>query len=81
MKIFAGFMLYGIKPRHAPKSAQRMTAILTSFTISATTIRDAVEMADTPTARPSRPSIKLTALVMATIQMIVTGMESQPRLR
>ena len=55
--------------------------MLTSFTMSATTIKDAVEMADTPTARPSRPSMKLTALVMATIQMIVTGMDSQPRLR
>ena len=81
MKIFAGFMLYGIKPRHAPKSAQRMMAMLTSFTMSATTIKDAVEMADTPTASPSRPSIKLTALVIATIQMMVTGMDSQPRLR
>ena len=35
-------------------------------------------MADTPQARPSRPSIRLTALVMATIQMIVTGIFSHP---
>ena len=79
MKIFAGLKLYGIKPRHAPNSAQRMIAILTSATISAITISDAVEMADTPTASPSSPSMKLTAFVIATIQMIVIGTESQPR--
>ena len=81
MKIFAGFILYGMKPRQAPKSAQRMMTMLTSLTMSAITIKDAVEMADTPTASPSRPSMKLTAFVMATIQMIVTGMDSQPRFR
>ena len=55
-----------------------MIATFVSATISAMTVNAAVEMADTPAARPSRPSIKLTALVMATIQMIVIGMESQP---
>ena len=73
IKILAGFILYGKKPRHAPKSAERMIATFVSATISAMTVSAAVEMADTPAARPSRPSIKLTAFVMATIQMIVTG--------
>ena len=36
-------------------------------------------MVDTPHARPSSPSMRLTALVMATIQMTVAGMDSQPR--
>ena len=58
-----------------------MMAMDSSPTIRAIISRDAVEMADTPTAKPSRPSIKLTALVMATIQMMVTGIESQPRSR
>ena len=58
-----------------------MMAMLSSSTIRAMINSDAVEMADTPTARPSSPSMKFTALVMATIQMMVTGMESQPRLR
>jgi hypothetical protein len=56
-----------------------MIAMLTSDTRIEMTIREAVEMADTPTARPSSPSMKLTAFVMATIQMIVTGIDSQPR--
>ena len=34
---------------------------------------------ETPTARPSRPSIRLTAFVMPTIQMMVTGMAKMPR--
>ena len=81
MMIFAGFMLYGIKPRQAPKSAARTTATFVSATMSAMTVIDAVEMADTPTARPSSPSIKLTAFVIATIQMIVIGYDHQPRFR
>jgi hypothetical protein len=31
------------------------------------------EIADTPAARPSRPSMKFTAFVMATIQITLTG--------
>ena len=79
MKIFAGFMLYGMKPRHAPNSAQRMMAMFVSATMSAMTMSAAAEMDDTPTASPSSPSMKLTAFVMATIQMIVMGTDSQPR--
>ena len=36
------------------------------------------EMAETPLARPSRPSIRFTALVMATIQSTVRGTERFP---
>ena len=54
-------------------------AMFPSATMSAITNRDPAEIAETPTARPSRPSIKLTALVIATIQIIVTGTLSQPR--
>ena len=35
-------------------------------------------MVDTPTAKPSSPSIRLTALVIATIHSTVTGMDSGP---
>ena len=35
-------------------------------------------MAEMPTARPSSPSMRLTALVQAMIQMMVNGMDSQP---
>ena len=36
-------------------------------------------MVDTPQARPSRPSIRLTALVMPTIQNTEMGMDRKPR--
>ena len=35
-------------------------------------------MAEMPTARPSRPSMRLTALVQAMIHIMVNGMDSQP---
>ena len=41
--------------------------------------KDAME--ETPTASPSRPSIKLTAFVIATIQKIVIGMPHPPRFK
>ena len=56
-------------------------AMLLSATNRAMTKRVAAEMADTPTARPSRPSIKFTALVMATIQTMVMGTDHLPRSR
>ena len=70
-----------MKPRHAPKSAASTTATFVSATMSAMTVIEAVEIADTPTARPSRPSIRFTAFVIATIQMIVIGYDHQPRFR
>ena len=41
-------------------------------------IFDVCLMVDTPQASPSSPSIKLTELVMARIQITVTGMDSTP---
>ena len=51
-----------------------------SLTNTAMARMEKVPMEETPTARPSSPSIKLTALVMPTIQTMVRGMESTPRL-
>ena len=61
-------------------SAARMTATLPSATSSATTNIVTEEMVETPTARPSSPSMRLTELVMPTIQRMVTGTASTPRM-
>ena len=54
-------------------------ATLPSLTTRAITSRVMELMVDTPQARPSRPSIRLTALVMATIHSTEMGMDSTPR--
>ena len=79
IKMDAGFRLYGMNPTQAPASAARMTAISVSPINSATASIVIEAMDETPTARPSRPSIRLTAFVMATIHRIVIGMDSAPR--
>ena len=79
MKILAGLRLYGIKPMHAPASAATMSATFSSDTSSATTRMVTQLMVDTPTARPSSPSIRLTEFVMPTIHSTVSGMASHPR--
>ena len=78
MKMLAGFKLNGIKPTQAPASTASKIAIGTSPISSDTASMVMQAIAETPTARPSKPSMRLTALVMATIQIIVIGMASAP---
>ena len=73
MKILAGFRLKGIKPRQAPVRAARIRATFGSDTKRATTSMVRELMADTPTASPSSPSIRFTALVQPTIHSTVSG--------
>ena len=56
-------------------------AMATSFSLTRMAMAriEKVPMEETPTASPSSPSMKLTAFVMPTIQMTVSGMESMPR--
>ncbi len=77
MNIFAGFLLYGMKPRHAPTSDAITSATFPSETSSAMTSIDTALIVDTPQASPSSPSMRLTAFVMPTIHSTVTGMASQ----
>ena len=49
-----------------------------SATVRAMTSRVMELMVDTPQAKPSSPSIRLTALVMPTIHSTEMGMDSQP---
>ena len=80
MNIFAGLRLYGMKPRQPPHRAASMTATLlfASETSMETTSIDSEAIADTPQARPSSPSIRLTEFVTPTIQSIVTGTARMP---
>ena len=63
----------------APASAAIMTATFCSDTSRAMMSMVMELMVDTPQASPSSPSMRLTALVMATIQITVTGTDSMPR--
>ena len=49
-----------------------------SATVRAMTSMVMELMVDTPQASPSSPSMRLTALVMPTIQITEMGMDSQP---
>ena len=66
-----------MKPTQAPITAARISETVGSATYSDTTSMVRLLMVETPTARPSSPSIRLTALVQATIHSMVTGIESQ----
>ena len=67
-----------MKPMQPPTSATRMMDTVGEET-KRETISIVIELMQlTPTASPSSPSIRFTALVQPTIQRIVSGMESQP---
>lgn len=78
MKSFAGLKLYGKKPRHAPESAA--VKITTRLLPKMREMHKSVieEIVATPIAKPSRPSMRLSALVMATIQRTVSGKPRKP---
>jgi len=81
-KMLAGWKLYGKKPI---KAATRVNIRIGTYVlvtvkkkkpVIALVVRAIIE---TPVAKPSRPSRRFTAFVMATIQIIVIGMLSQPK--
>ena len=80
INIFAGLRLYGRKPMQEPASAAVMMATLISATTSAimSIVKD--EMVEMPAASPSRPSIRLTEFVMATIHSTVSGTDQPFRI-
>ena len=75
MNVFAGEKLYGRKPMHPPATATRamQTGIepILAPCMYAMYARQSDMMATDPAARPSRPSIRLTALVIPTIHSTV----------
>ena len=60
----------------APPSTAQITAMEVRSMESATTLKVRAEMPQTPAARPSRPSMKLTMLMIAATQTKVKRMES-----
>ena len=67
-----------MKPTQAPTSAAMTMATWLSAAIRAMTSMVVAEMAETPLARPSSPSIRFTALVMPTIHSTVMGTDNPP---
>ena len=69
INVLAGLKLNGKNPIIPPRSAttKRIASSLAPFNIK-TTVNDKAEIAETPPARPSKPSIKLSALVTPIIQ-------------
>ena len=72
-------MLYGMKPRQAPTIMAVISAACTSPAISVTKSSEMEQMIETPQAKPSSPSMRLRALVSATIQMTVIMIDQLPK--
>ena len=79
MKIRAGLKLNGRKPIHAPTSMAIMHMTFISVSVRSSVRRSvAAEMVETPQDKPSSPSIRFTAFVMAVIQITVTTGANTP---
>ena len=69
MNVLAGLKLYGKNPTIAPaKAVIRIIAIIGDWFIVNTIIREKHDINVIPDDRPSKPSIRLIAFVMPTIQ-------------
>ena len=77
IKIDAGLKLYGKNPIQEPASVAVNNAPGGKPASMDKTIRHKDAIDETPAARPSKPSIKLTAFVMATIQITVAGIDKK----
>ncbi|MNW62914.1 hypothetical protein D3C74_410710 [compost metagenome] len=77
MKILAGWKLKNRKPIILPSNTRHIKAIIMLPIRKDITAMVPMAIPDTPAARPSRPSIKLIALVTPTIHKIVSGMDTQ----
>ena len=83
MKIRAGWMLCGRKPRHIPiriaaeqrGGRGRLDAVAVPDAVRVHEERDATAMQTMPAARPSRPSTKLTALMVITTSATVSSVD------
>lgn len=78
IKIFAGFELNGRNPIQEPTRIAVIIIIEASACRIETTRREVAQIAETPQASPSSPSIKLIAFVSPTIHIRVIGIENQP---
>ena len=81
MNILAGLKLYGMNPTHAPTNAAKTIATSDSPSNNANTNIVVAEIVETPLARPSKPSIKFTEFVTATIHKTVNGIDKLPNIQ
>ncbi|OPZ63584.1 MAG: hypothetical protein BWY85_01624 [Firmicutes bacterium ADurb.Bin506] len=79
MKILAGLKLYRRNPVVEPMRAADRTSSLAWPLYHAANAMAAAPMAVTPPAKPSKPSMKLTTFMNATIHNRVMGHDSQLR--
>jgi uncharacterized membrane protein len=79
MNMVAGLKLYGKNPKALPASATASAEAKTCPRDEATAKRAKAPIIDTPAAKPSRPSRKLTTFTIPTIQRMVRGMPQKPR--
>ena len=79
INVFAGLKLNGKNPTSAPANAVIKTIAINGEPFNANTInRDKQEIKVTPEDSPSKPSIKLIAFVIPTIQQTVIIYENIP---
>jgi hypothetical protein len=79
MKIRAGWKFQPRKPRQAPATAADSTAVVPRSSETARIAKVPAAIAQSPAASPSRPSMKLTTLAIATMNSTVTGAAAAPR--
>src|SRR5699024_505016 len=73
INVFAGLKLNGKNPTKAPAKAVISTIAISGEPFNAKTIKsERQEISVTPDDKPSKPSIKLIAFVIPTIQQIVS---------
>ena len=80
INILAGLKLKNKKPVKAPKRESIMIVITGRPRYKVSIAITPQAAAQIPAARPSRPSMKFTALVIPIIQKIVSGQENHPKL-
>ena len=79
INILAGWKLKNRNPVKAPDRASITTARTTLPCHRASIAITAQAIPDIPAARPSKPSMRLMALVTPTIHRMVTGQANQPK--
>jgi hypothetical protein len=77
--ILAGFELKNKKPQSVPAKMIAKIDTITLSKLSETIKKVNAEIAAKPEDNPSRPSIRLNAFVIATIQITVNGIDRKPK--
>ena len=79
INILAGFLLNTRNPRHPPHTAAQKYEPAAKPYVIPTTEKNKVTRAVDPDARPSSPSVKFTAFVIASITKTINGIYHIPK--